>query len=112
AAPTTVAAKPTAAPVPTTASLAVGQAAPTPAVASAPSAYKEAPSLAQLVKDGKLPPVEKRLPDNPRVLKPLEETGQYGGAWRRAFLGASDYLATGKLMEARLIAWDAPDPST
>jgi peptide/nickel transport system substrate-binding protein len=111
-------APPTAAPkpAPTTPPLAVAQATPTPAAAAAaaPAArtYKEAPSLAQLVKDGKLPPVEKRLPDNPRVLKPLEETGQYGGTWRRAFRGLTDYLAQGKLMEARLIAWDAPDTNT
>ena len=82
------------------------------AAAATTRVYKEAPTLAQLVKDGKLPPVEKRLPDNPRVIKPLEETGQYGGVWRRAFLGSSDYLAAGKLMEARLIAWEAPDPNT
>jgi peptide/nickel transport system substrate-binding protein len=103
-------------PAPTTPPLAVAQATPTAAAAAAaaPAArtYKEAPALAQLVKDGKLPPVEKRLPQNPRVLKPLEETGQYGGTWRRAFRGLTDYLAQGKLMEARLIAWDAPDTNT
>jgi peptide/nickel transport system substrate-binding protein len=106
---TTLAAKP----APTAAPPAVGQPVATPVAAAALArVYKEAPALAQLVKDGKLPPVEKRLPENPRVLKPLEETGQYGGVWRRAFRGASDYLAAGKLMEARLIAWDAPDPNT
>ncbi len=111
AAPAATAA-PTAAPkpAPTTAPLAVGAAAPTAAATT--KTYKEAPQLAQLVKDGKLPPVEKRLPDNPRVLKPLEETGQYGGTWRRAFRGLTDYLAAGKLMEARMIAWDATDPNT
>ena len=51
-------------------------------------------------------------PANPRVLKPLEETGQYGGTWRRAFRGLADRLAVGKLMEERLIEWDAPDPNT
>src|SRR6185503_19089237 len=114
-------AKPAAAPPATAVPLNVAQATAVPtaapaAAATAPAAgaskYKEAPDLAQLVKDGKLPPVEKRLPDNPRVLKPLEETGQYGGTWRRAFRGLTDYLAQGKLMEARLIAWDAPDPNT
>ncbi len=56
---------------------------------SAPK-YNEAPSLAQLVKQGKLPPVEERLPKNPVVLKPFEEIGKYGGTWRRAWLGAGD----------------------
>ncbi|HEY3062009.1 MAG TPA: ABC transporter substrate-binding protein [Chloroflexota bacterium] len=99
-------------PAATTPPLAVAQPTQIAAPAVAGRSYKEAPSLAQLVKDGKLPPVEKRLPDNPRVLKPLEETGQYGGTWRRAFRGLTDYLAPGKLMEARLIAWDAPDINT
>ncbi|MGC9002394.1 MAG: hypothetical protein ACP5J9_05470 [Dictyoglomus sp.] len=45
---------------------------------SAPK-YNEAPVLAQLVKEGKLPPIEERLPKNPVVLKPYEEIGKYGG---------------------------------
>lgn len=102
-------AKPAAQPAPT---LAVSQKVATPVPAAAAGKYKEAPDLAQLVKDGKLPPVEQRLPVNPRVIKPLEETGQYGGVWRRGFRGLADYLAVGKLMEERLIEWDAPDPDT
>ena len=123
------AAKPAAA-APTQAPLTVSGAAPTaapaaaakpteaakPAAAAAPAApagkYKEAPALAELVKAGKLPPVEQRLPGTPRVLKPLEEVGQYGGVWRRGFRGLADRLAVGKLMEERLIEWDAPDPNT
>ncbi|HOP95004.1 MAG TPA: hypothetical protein PL130_04460, partial [Dictyoglomaceae bacterium] len=34
--------------------------------------YNESPMLAQLVKQGKLPPVEERLPKNPIVVKPFE----------------------------------------
>ncbi|MCR4427327.1 MAG: ABC transporter substrate-binding protein, partial [Firmicutes bacterium] len=41
--------------------------------------YKEAPMLAELVAAGKLPPVEKRLPKEPLVVKPLEGIGRYGG---------------------------------
>jgi len=41
--------------------------------------YNEAPELAVLVKQGKLPPVEQRLPKEPLVVTPLEETGKYGG---------------------------------
>src|SRR4051794_19299528 len=36
-----------------------------PQAAAKPGSYKEAPQLAQMVKDGKLPPVEQRLPENP-----------------------------------------------
>jgi peptide/nickel transport system substrate-binding protein len=65
--------------------LAVGDA------AVAQGKYKEAPALAELVKAGKLPPVDKRLPENPLVVPVVEKTGEYGGVWRRAFLGPADY---------------------
>lgn len=52
--------------------------------------YKEAPVLAEQVKAGKLPPVEARLPENPLVVPVVERTGDYGGVWRRAFLGPAD----------------------
>ncbi len=42
--------------------------------------------LADQVKAGKLPPVEKRLPAKPRVLD-LGETGTFGGTWHRAYKG-------------------------
>jgi peptide/nickel transport system substrate-binding protein len=52
--------------------------------------YKEAPDLAEQVKAGKLDPVEKRLPEVPLVVPVVERAGQYGGVWRRAFLGPAD----------------------
>jgi len=42
-------------------------------------AYNEAPQLAELVAADELPPVEERLPVNPRVVEPAEEIGVYGG---------------------------------
>jgi len=59
--------------------------------------FKEAPMLAELVKQGKLPPVEKRLPKNPVVVEVVEEIGQYGGTWRRAWLGPSDAPGPNKI---------------
>ena len=44
--------------------------------------YNEAPALAEKVAAGELPPVDERLPDEPLVLEPVEEIGQYGGTWR------------------------------
>lgn len=48
---------------------------------------KEAPMLAKLVKEGKLPPLEQRLPEKPLVAKSdyagYEGLGVYGGTWRR-----------------------------
>ncbi|MFI5033216.1 MAG: ABC transporter substrate-binding protein, partial [Reyranellales bacterium] len=52
--------------------------------------YKDAPSLADQVKAGKLPPVSQRLPENPLVAPVVDSVGQYGGVWRRAFLGPAD----------------------
>ena len=53
--------------------------------------FKEAPMLAEMVKAGKLPTVDKRLPEDPMVVPVVERTGQYGGVWRRAFLGPADF---------------------
>ena len=55
-----------------------------------PKKFQEAPMLADLVKSGKLPPVEQRIPAEPLVWQPLNETGKYGGTWRRAFTGPGD----------------------
>jgi len=41
--------------------------------------YNEAPALSIEVAAGELPPVEERLPQEPRVIEPLNEVGEYGG---------------------------------
>ena len=58
-----------------------------------PKTFKEAPILDAQVKAGKLPPVDKRLPEPSQlfVVKPLHEIGKYGGNWRRAFTGPGDH---------------------
>ena len=58
-----------------------------------PKTFKEAPMLAEQVKAGKLPAVDKRLPEPSQlfVIKPLREVGKYGGNWRRAFTGPADH---------------------
>ena len=90
--PTKAPAAPTAAPTiaPTKAPAAPTTAAPAPTVASSAGKYSESPLLTDLVKAGKLPPVEQRLPENPLVVPVVDEIGQYGGVWRRGFLGPSD----------------------
>ena len=55
----------------------------------APSITKP-PALAEQVKAGALPPVEQRLPEQPLVVPVVEKIGEYGGVWRRAFLGPAD----------------------
>ncbi len=44
--------------------------------------------LADLVKAGKLPPIEKRLPEEPLVDNPLEAVGKFGGAMTLAQVNA------------------------
>ncbi len=48
--------------------------------------YKEAPQVAQLVKDGKLPPIDQRLPEEPLV-STAKEVGKYGGVYKGAAFG-------------------------
>ena len=61
--------------------------------------YKEAPMLAEMVRNGELPPVEDRLPLEPIVLG--REIGNYGGtaymgnAWPAALYGAIPFAVFG-----------------
>lgn len=67
--------------------------------------FNEVPSLAELVKQGKLPPVEKRLPEEPAVVEPVEEIGQYGGTWRRAALSPTDTMIHQRLGYEPMVRW-------
>ncbi len=72
-----------------------------------PKQFQEAPELADLVKAGKLPPVDQRLPQEPMVLKPLRSVGKYGGTWRRGFLGPGDSENGNRMRSAdKLLFWD------
>lgn len=73
-----------------------------------PATLKEAPQLAQLVREGKLPPVAQRVPEDPLVLRPLRAVGRYGGTWRRGFIGPGD-VENGNRINAsdKLLFWDA-----
>jgi peptide/nickel transport system substrate-binding protein len=73
-----------------------------------PTSFKESPALAELVKQGKLPPVAQRLPAEPLVLKPLDSIGRYGGTWRRGFIGPSDGENGNRINSSdKLLYWDA-----
>ncbi len=75
--------------------------------AAQPKELKEAPQLAELVKQGKLPPVKDRVPSEPMVLKPVHSVGKYGGTWRRGFTGPGD-VENGNRINAsdKLMFWD------
>ena len=70
-------------------------------------AFNEAPSLAEKVKAGVLPPVDKRLPEKPVVIKPLDRPGKYGGVWRRAYTGLSDLVGTRRIVYDPLVRWSS-----
>ena len=107
-APTATAVPPTAAPAaaPTATKPPVAAATATAAPAAAAAGkFQESPMLAALVKSGKLPPVEQRLPASPRVITPLEKVGTFGGTWHRAYKGLSDRWGPTKLIEEYTWQW-------
>jgi peptide/nickel transport system substrate-binding protein len=67
----------------------------------------EAPSLAELVKQGKLPALRERLPAKPLVVRPVERVGTYGGQWRNALIGPGDsFRLAYTLAYENLVRWD------
>lgn len=71
--------------------------------------FRESPMLAERVANGELPPVDERLPSNPRVIPVYDSIGQYGGTWRRAYTGIGDRWGPTKLIEERIIEFSMPD---
>ena len=55
----------------------------------APDKFGESPKLAVLVRQGRLPPVEERLPVDPMVIPVVERIGEYGGEIKRSYLGSN-----------------------
>ena len=47
--------------------------------------------LAKMVKNGKLPNVNNRLPLDPLVVTPHERIGKYGGTWRQGMKTIADW---------------------
>lgn len=75
--------------------------------------FFEAPLLAQRVRAGSLPPVSERLPENPLVIRPLDQIGTYGGTLRRALTG--DIVQTpgpSKTMAENLMGYARPLPDS
>ena len=75
-----------------------------------PTEFNEAPMLAEMVEAGDLPPVEERLPaaSDLLVIEPVHEIGQYGGMWRRGFLGPADGQNGHRVAGGdRFVFWDS-----
>ena len=77
-----------------------------PAVAQ--SAAREAPAVAALVAEGKLPKLADRLPVSPLVVTPLEKVGTYGGQLRRGLRGSADHNGILRMVGNQgLVRWNA-----
>jgi len=75
--------------------------------AKGPKKFGEAPMLADLVKQGKLPPVDQRVPEEPMVIKPVHSIGRYGGTWRRGFTGPGDGENGNRIVSTdKILFWD------
>jgi len=72
----------------------------------APKTFHEPPMLEKLVKQGRLPPVRQRLPEDPLVIPPVERVGKYGGTWHRAFTGPADGQNVERLGHDHVIYYD------
>ncbi|HWU36152.1 MAG TPA: hypothetical protein VN203_00825, partial [Candidatus Acidoferrum sp.] len=72
-----------------------------------PEMFGEAPMLAEMVKAGKLPPVQERIPAEPMVIKPVHSIGKYGGTWRRGFTGPGDGENGNRIVSTdKILFWD------
>ncbi len=75
--------------------------------------FREAPILAEKVKNGELPPVSERLPENPLIVVPLDTIGHYGGVLRRALTGDIIQTAgTNKTLSENLMGFSRPLPDS
>ncbi len=76
------------------------------AYAQGSTKYSESPDLAQLVKDGKLPPIEQRLPTQPLVVN-AAQVGTYGGTWRMGMRGGGDDPSLYRVLGyENLVSWN------
>ena len=67
----------------------------------------EAPILAELVREGKLPPVAERVGPEPLVLEGMEGLGHYGGTWQRLASNPEDLegILHTRLSDVSLVRW-------
>ncbi|MGD0092022.1 MAG: ABC transporter substrate-binding protein [Planctomycetota bacterium] len=66
----------------------------------------EAPILAELVHEGKLPPVAERMPAEPLVLEGVEGLGKYGGTWLRVANAPGDVgIISSRVAYPSLVRW-------
>ena len=65
----------------------------------------QAPQWQEMVAAGELPPLEERLPANPKVLEPLNSIGEYGGTMRHPLLGSWSSRLYSFMGNENLVNW-------
>ncbi|MBI5771314.1 MAG: ABC transporter permease subunit [Verrucomicrobia bacterium] len=66
----------------------------------------EAPVLAELVREGRLPPVAERVGSEPAVMEGVDGIGRYGGAWYRLINSMQDLTTIyWRMSAANLVRW-------
>ncbi len=67
----------------------------------------ESPMLADMVRDGQLPPVQQRMPKDPVVMEGVDGIGKYGGTWLRLANAPNDVIDTVpfRLAGAQMMRW-------
>lgn len=69
-----------------------------PIAATIIAAFLSSPTVAEtdpllsMVDDGKLPPLDERLPNNPLVITPTDKVGSHGGTWNNALVGGGSLV--------------------
>jgi peptide/nickel transport system permease protein len=66
----------------------------------------EAPVLAELVREGRLPPVAERVGPEPVVMEGVDGVGRYGGTWHRLVNSIQDFSTIyWRLSASNLVRW-------
>ena len=71
-----------------------------------PASFSESPIWAAQVAAGTLPAVDKRIPRKPFVHRTVDQIGEYGGTWRRAFTGPADGQNYDRMNHDQFFMWD------
>jgi len=75
-----------------------------------PQQFDQAPMLDDLAKEGELPPLQERLPQEPYVVKPIEKIGTYGGVIHSAALRSDFFGEDSTIMDATC-SFALPNPT-
>ena len=72
------------------------------------ASYRQAPELAQLEQEGKIPPLMERLPDVPPNVPPPDRVGKYGGTLRHFEAAYTTFGSITRYMDEALLARSTP----